>query len=158
MQRKNCATPRSLAEPMHTSMALTAPRSPDGAGPEGQPNRIEMKGTLRTSKPATLDVFVQNMPPAKGGERILILNEHSNCFLQFSRAANNGSDLRQHHPNTLHGCGSGSQFRAPRNSHGVSSGGLLPLAAVPSLRSARSRLAEQRSLRSVERGCAHAAL
>ena len=40
------------------SMASTVPRLPDGAGPNGQPNRIECKGWLRRScEPATLDLF-----------------------------------------------------------------------------------------------------
>jgi hypothetical protein len=69
-------------------------------------------GCARANRPPWI-CLVQSGPPERGGERILILNEHSNCFPQFSRAANNGSDLCQHHSYTLHGWGPGRQFGAP---------------------------------------------
>src|SRR5215469_13343440 len=88
----------------------------------------------------------------------LVFHEHDIGIPQFSGTADDRADQHQYHPYTLHGWCAGSQLRASGNSHGLGAGGVLPLAAVSSFRSGRPRLAEPRSLRTVDRARIHAPL
>ena len=62
-----------------------------------------------------------------------------NTFPHFAGDSKHGSDQHQHHPYPLHGWRAGRQFRTSRNSHGDGAGGVLLVAAVPSLRSREIR-------------------
>src|SRR5437660_5278808 len=64
----------------------------------------------------------------------------------------------QHDPDALDGRRAGGQLRSPGHADGAGAGGVLPLAAVPALRSRRSDLAEPRPLRAVVRARVDAAL
>src|SRR6516162_3615222 len=110
------------------------------------------------SEPVVWYPFGAESAAGKRRERVFISNEYSNCFPQLTGAAINGSDKYQHHSYALHGWSPGRQFGTSWNSHGNGARGLLSLAAVPSLRSAGSRMAEPRSLRAVARARVHAAL
>ena len=85
-------------------------------------------------------------------------NERSNSFLRAAGSQRHRSDEHQHHPHAFDGRRAGGQLGTSRNTDGAGAGGLLPMAAVPSIRSSGSGLAEPRSFRAVDRPRIHAAL
>ena len=66
--------------------------------------------------------------------------------------------VHQHHPHAFHRRRATGQFGTPRHPHGHGPGGLLPVAAVPAVRSRRPHLAQSRPFRPVRRSRVHAAV
>ena len=85
-------------------------------------------------------------------------SDRQGSYANNDRSPGNRNPLHQYHPHSLDGRCAEGQFGPSRHSHGPGAGGLLPVAALPALRSGRSHLAQPRSLRAVRRPCLHAAL
>src|SRR6266568_4294362 len=155
--RRNSATNKSPAGLTHTRTASTARRLQGGGGRTGLNDLTGCKG-WPARKEGGHHSLLQTEWTACERQRERILHECSNRNSHFPSTTRHGSDQYQYHSHACHGWCAGGKFGTPRNSDGDGTGGLLPVAAVPAIRSAGPRVAQPRSVRAVDGTRVYAAL